>query len=106
MTRFQTGESFSFYTTSAAATCSFTLTASTRKIAIQNLVAYGDLAGSVVTIQLSGTTKWAMAIGSAGLPLVVPGLQIENETVPTMSFAVTGASAAGYIAICGQYVKL
>ena len=104
--RFQTGETFTYYTTSAAATCSFNLTAATRKIVIDHLVAYGDKAGTKVTVQASGTTKWEMDIGSAGLPLVVPGLHIENDAVPTLSFAVTGASAAAYIAIGGQYIQL
>ena len=100
-TRLNKSNYFSEATNSAAATASFSITAATRNLMIQQVSIVSDLSGAIITIGASGTTKWKMQAGSAMVPAVFPGLTIENGSAQTMSANLTASSLGGYIAICG-----
>jgi hypothetical protein len=100
--RFDTGEQFSYFTASAAATCSFTLTASQRNILIDTITCHSDLANATVRIQGSGTTLWQMIVGSASLTQHYPGLSIDGGNAQTLSGFIDGTNSAT-ISICGKY---
>lgn len=104
--RFDTGEGFCYATNSAAATCSFSLTASTRNILINKIDAYSDASGAVVTVQASGTTLWEMKLGSGGTSYNMANLWIDGANAKTMSALVTASAAGSYIAVCGIYRSL
>ena len=101
--RFDSGENFSYATNSAAATCSFNLTAAARDILIETITVQSDASNAVVTIQASATTLWAMEIGSGSLPCHFNGLAIESGGANTLSANLTGSAAGGYFAITGKY---
>lgn len=107
--KFDSGEWFCTSTNSAAATASFTLTAATRGIFVESLAAYSDLSGAVATIQASGTTLWAMALGSACVPVNFAGLKIDNcqnGAASSLSCLITASSIGAYVAMCGRFVSL
>lgn len=104
--RFDTGEGFAYATNSAAATCSFTLTASTRNILINKIDAYSDASGAVVTVQASGTTLWEMKLGSGGIAYNIDHLWIDAGGAKTLSALVNASAAGSYIAVCGIYRSL
>ena len=103
--RFDTGEQFSYYTASAAATCSFVLTASQRNILIKTITAHSDLSGAVVRIDASGTTLWQSIMASGGKTINFEGLSIDGGGIQTLSGYIEGTNSAT-IAVCGMVRKL
>jgi hypothetical protein len=102
--RFNDGEGFCYATNSAAATCSFNMTASSRHILIKKIdVVCAGASNAVVTVQASGTTLWAMQVGSAAIPTNFDGLWIDSADAQSLSANVTASAAGAYIAVCGQY---
>ena len=102
MVRFESGEDFSLYQNSAAATCSFLWTCSSRQVLLNNLAVWSDLSNATITIQASGTTKWGMCVGSAAVAAQYAGLTISNDGAQTLSCNVT-ASGSAVVSVCGIY---
>lgn len=103
--KFDKGEWFSYSTTSAATTCSFNLTASSRFIMLDHIAASTDASGSIVTVQASGTTVWQMRLGNSAAQTGDFRVQVDNGVAYTLSCNVTGTGALGYLAVCGRYVS-
>ena len=101
--RFKKGENFAYSTVSAAATCSFSLTASTRNVLIETIAAWSDLSGAILTIEASGTELFAMSLGSSCVPVNFTGLGIDNGAAQTISCNITGSAGGAYLGVCGTY---
>ena len=104
--RFDKGSYFAEFTNSAAATCSFNLTAATRNILVEAVTIQSDLSNAVVIIQASGTTLWQMKAGSSSVPAHFAGLKIDAGDAQTLSANLTASSLGGYIGLCGMVRQL
>jgi hypothetical protein len=105
--RFDTGEGFAYYTNSNAATCSFTLTASSRNILITKIDIINTVSSqATVTVQASGTTIWEMVTGSAGVNNNYDALWIDGAGAKTLSCLINASAGVSYIAVCGTYRNL